>query len=135
MTIDIHVLFAALVAFCVVVYVLADGFDLGVGILFLIAPRDQDRDLMMASIEPVWDGNETWLVMGGVLLLSTFPAGYYVLLPALYLPVIFMLFALILRGVAFGFRLQTVRFAGSGISPSPADRRWRRSAKGSSSAP
>ncbi len=110
MTIDIHVLFAALVAFCVVVYVLADGFDLGVGILFLIAPRDQDRDLMMASIEPVWDGNETWLVMGGVLLLSTFPAGYYVLLPALYLPVVFMLFALILRGVAFGFRLQTVRF-------------------------
>ena len=110
MTIDIHVLFAALVAFCVVVYVLADGFDLGVGILFLVAPRDQDRDLMMASIEPVWDGNETWLVMGGVLLLSTFPAGYYVLLPAFYLPVVFMLFALILRGVAFGFRLQTVRF-------------------------
>jgi cytochrome bd ubiquinol oxidase subunit II len=101
------VLFAALVAFCVVVYVLADGFDLGVGILFLLAPRGEDRDLMMASIEPVWDGNETWLVMGGTLLLATFPAGYYVVLPAFYLPVMFMLFALIFRGIAFEFRLQT----------------------------
>lgn len=98
------VLFAAAVAFCVVVYVLADGFDLGVGMLFLIAPREADRDLMMASIEPVWDGNETWLVMGGTLLLAAFPAGYYVLLPAFYLPVIFMLFGLIFRGVAFEFR-------------------------------
>ncbi|WP_226579047.1 cytochrome d ubiquinol oxidase subunit II [Acuticoccus sediminis] len=106
---DLPALFAALVAFCVVVYVLADGFDLGVGILFLLAPRDADRDLMMASIEPVWDGNETWLVMGGTLLLATFPAGYYVLLPAFYLPVMTMLFALIFRGVAFGFRLQTRR--------------------------
>jgi len=104
------VLFAGAVAFCVVVYVLADGFDLGVGILFLLAPRSEDRDLMMASVEPVWDGNETWLVMGGTLLLATFPAGYYVLLPAFYLPVMFMLFALVLRGIAFTFRLQTVRF-------------------------
>ena len=103
-------LFAGLVAFCVVVYVLADGFDLGVGILFLLAPRDEDRDLMMASIEPVWDGNETWLVMGGTLLLAAFPAGYYVLLPAFYLPVMFMLFALIFRGIAFEFRLQTGAF-------------------------
>jgi cytochrome d ubiquinol oxidase subunit II len=106
----IPVLFAALAAFCVVVYVLADGFDLGIGILFPLAPRDEDRDLMMASIEPVWDGNETWLVMGGTLLLATFPAGYYVLLPAAYLPVMFMLFALIFRGIAFEFRLQAVRF-------------------------
>jgi cytochrome d ubiquinol oxidase subunit II len=104
------ILFAAAVAFCVVVYVLADGFDLGVGILFLLAPRNEDRGLMMASIEPVWDGNETWLVMGGTLLLAAFPAGYYVLLPAFYLPVIFMLFGLILRGIAFEFRLQTERF-------------------------
>jgi cytochrome d ubiquinol oxidase subunit II len=107
---NLPILMAALVAFCVVVYVLADGFDLGVGILFLLAPREEQRDLMMASIEPVWDGNETWLVMGGTLLLATFPAGYYVLLPAFYLPVMFMLFALIFRGVAFGFRLRTVRF-------------------------
>ncbi len=108
MTIDIvlslPILFAALVAFCVVIYVLADGFDLGIGILLLLAPRDAERDVMLASIEPVWDGNETWLVMGGTLLLATFPAGYYVLLPAFYLPVVFMLFALIFRGVAFGFR-------------------------------
>jgi cytochrome d ubiquinol oxidase subunit II len=104
---DLPVVFAAVAAFCVVVYVLADGFDLGVGILFLFAPRDRDRDLMMASLEPVWDCNETWLVMGGTLLLATFPAGYYVLLPAFYLPIMAMLFALILRGVAFQFRQQS----------------------------
>lgn len=119
----IPVLFAAAVAFCVVVYVLADGFDLGVGILFLVAPRDEDRDLMMASIEPVWDGNETWLVMGGTLLLATFPAGYYVLLPACYLPIMFMLFAMIFRGISFAFRQQSqnyrrlwdIAFAGGSI--------------------
>jgi len=104
------VIFAGAVAFCVVVYVLADGFDLGIGILFLLAPREADRDLMMASVEPVWDGNETWLVMGGTLLLATFPAGYYVVLPAFYLPIIVMLFALVFRGIAFEFRLQTEAF-------------------------
>lgn len=103
-------IFAAVAVFCVVVYVLADGLDLGVGILFLAAPRDADRDIMMASIEPVWDGNETWLVAGGTLLFAAFPAGYYILLPAFYLPIVTMLFALILRGVAFGFRLQSTRF-------------------------
>jgi cytochrome bd ubiquinol oxidase subunit II len=108
--IDLPAIFAAIAAFCVVVYVLADGFDLGIGVLFLLAPRNEDRDLMMASVEPVWDGNETWLVMGGTLLLAAFPAGYYVLLPAFYLPVMFMLFALIARGISFEFRLQTERF-------------------------
>ncbi len=103
-------LIGALVVFCVTVYVLADGFDLGVGIIFLAAPRDADRDLMMASIEPVWDGNETWLVMGGTLLFAAFPAGYYILLPAFYLPIMFMLFALIFRGVAFTFRSQAKQF-------------------------
>ncbi len=107
---DLPLLFALVAAGAVVIYVLADGFDLGVGILFLFAPSDADRDMMMASVEPVWDGNETWLVMGGTLLLAAFPAAYYVLLPALYLPVVFMLFALIGRGIAFAFRLQTVRF-------------------------
>ncbi|GLK82093.1 cytochrome d ubiquinol oxidase subunit II [Ancylobacter defluvii] len=102
--------FGALAAFCVTVYVLADGLDLGVGIIFLAAPRDDQRDLMMASIEPVWDANETWLVMGGTLLIAAFPAGYYVLLPAFYLPIMFMLFALIFRGIAFEFRLQATRF-------------------------
>ncbi|MCS0502065.1 cytochrome d ubiquinol oxidase subunit II [Ancylobacter mangrovi] len=106
----VPLIFGALVAFCVTVYVLADGLDLGVGIIFLVAPREEQRDLMMASIEPVWDANETWLVMGGTLLVAAFPAGYYVLLPAFYLPVMLMLFALIFRGVAFGFRLQATRF-------------------------
>lgn len=106
----VPLLFAALATFCVTVYVLADGLDLGVGILFLLAPRDADRDLMMATVEPVWDANETWLVMGGTLLVAAFPPGYYVLLPAFYLPIMFMLFALIFRGIAFEFRLQATRF-------------------------
>lgn len=101
---DLPLIFAALAAFGVAVYVLADGFDLGVGILFLFAPGDSDRDLMMASIEPVWDGNETWLVFGGTLLFAAFPAAYYILLPAFYLPIILMLFALLFRGIAFAFR-------------------------------
>jgi cytochrome bd ubiquinol oxidase subunit II len=110
---DAPLFFAAIAAFSLVVYVLADGFDLGIGLLFLIAPREEDRDVMMASIEPVWDGNETWLVMGGTLLFAAFPAAYYVLLPAFYLPIFFMLFGLILRGVAFAYRLQTVRYRGT----------------------
>jgi cytochrome d ubiquinol oxidase subunit II len=107
---DASLMFAAVSALAIVIYVLADGFDLGGGILFLAAPRDLDRDTMMASIEPVWDGNETWLVMGGTLLFAVFPAAYYVLLPAFYLPVMMMLIALVLRGIAFSFRLQTVRY-------------------------
>ena len=103
---DIPLLFAAVTAFAVVVYVLADGFDLGVGILFLIAPREIDRDRMMQSIEPVWDANETWLVMGGLLLYAGFPAGYYILMPAFYLPIMLMLFSLIFRGISFAFRFQ-----------------------------
>ena len=106
---DIPLIFAFLAIFGVIVYVLADGFDLGVGILFLFAPREVDRDLMMASIEPVWDGNETWLVFGGTFLFAAFPAAYYILLPAFYLPIIFMLFALIFRGIAFSFRSQAGR--------------------------
>ena len=106
---DLPALFALLVVFCVTIYVIADGFDLGIGILFLVAPREEDRDVMMESIAPLWDGNETWLVAGGTLLLATFPAGYYVLLPALYFPVVVMLFALILRGVAFEFRFHVER--------------------------
>ena len=112
---DIPLIFAFLAIFGVIVYVLADGFDLGVGILFLFAPREVDRDLMMASIEPVWDGNETWLVFGGTFLFAAFPAAYYILLPAFYLPIIFMLFALIFRGIAFSFRSQAGRSAKSGI--------------------
>ena len=107
---DAPTFLAMLSALAVIIYVLADGFDLGVGILFLAAPRDADRDVMMASVEPVWDGNETWLVLGGTLLWAAFPSAYYVLLPAFYLPLMLMLLALVLRGVSFAFRLQATRF-------------------------
>jgi len=106
---DGPLLFALLAVFGVAVYVIADGFDLGVGILSLVAPIEADRDLMMASIEPVWDGNETWLVFGGTLLFAAFPVAYYTLLPAFYLPIILMLFALIFRGISFSFRSQAGR--------------------------
>ena len=106
MTLDLPLAWAGLLAVAVLLYVLLDGFDLGVGILFPFAASDQDRDVMMATIAPVWDGNETWLVLGGGGLLVAFPGAYAVLLPALYLPVIFMLAGLVLRGVAFEFRLR-----------------------------
>jgi cytochrome bd-type quinol oxidase subunit 2 len=106
---DAPLLFVLLAMFGIAVYVVADGFDLGVGILSLVVPIEADRDLMMASIEPVWDGNETWLVFEGTLLFAAFPVAYYVLLPAFYLPVILMLFALLFRGIAFSFRSQAGR--------------------------
>ena len=107
---DLPLAFAVLTISAVTIYVLGDGFDLGVGVLFLFAPRNQDRDLMMQSISPFWDGNETWIVFGGALLLVAFPIAYYVLLPAFYLPLILMLLALILRGIAFDFRFQAGSF-------------------------
>ena len=106
MSLDLPLLFALVLAFAVAMYVVMDGFDLGIGILFPLAPEDADRDAMMNSIAPIWDGNETWLVMGGVLLLGAFPAAYASLLPAFYVPLTAMLFALIFRGVAFEFRFR-----------------------------
>jgi cytochrome d ubiquinol oxidase subunit II len=94
----------SLIALAVLLYVLMDGWDLGVGILFLLAPRDQERDEMMDSIAPFWDGNETWLVFGGVTLFATFPRVYASLLEILYLPVMVMLFGLVFRGISFEFR-------------------------------
>ena len=94
----------AIVALAVLLYVLMDGWDLGVGILFLLAAREWDRDEMMESIAPFWDGNETWLVFGGVTLFAAFPAVYALTLQALYLPVMVMLFALVFRGISFEFR-------------------------------
>ena len=105
MSLDLPLIWAGVIAVAVLLYVLLDGFDLGVGILFPFARSPRDRDLMMASIAPVWDGNETWLVLGGGGLLAAFPGAYAVLMPALCLPVYLMLIALILRGVAFEFRL------------------------------
>ena len=95
-----------LLAFAVLAYVVLDGFDLGVGILFLVERRRDERDTMVNTIAPVWDGNETWLVMGGGGLFAAFPLAYAVILPALYPTLIGMLLALILRGVAFEFRFR-----------------------------
>jgi cytochrome bd ubiquinol oxidase subunit II len=85
-------------------YVLLDGFDLGVGILYNLAPDTATRTLLMNSIAPIWDGNETWLVLGGLGLLAAFPLAFAIILPALYFPILVMLLALIFRGVAFEFR-------------------------------
>jgi cytochrome bd ubiquinol oxidase subunit II len=87
-------------------YVLLDGFDLGVGILYGFAPDRDARNLVMNSIAPIWDGNETWLVLGGVALLAAFPLAFAIILPAVYFPLLIMLLALIFRGVAFEFRFR-----------------------------
>jgi cytochrome d ubiquinol oxidase subunit II len=96
----------AIVGFAVFMYVLMDGFDLGLGILFPWAPSHEDRDVMMNSVAPIWDFNETWLILGAAGLFAAFPLAYAVLLPAFYLPVLLMLIALIFRGVAFEFRFK-----------------------------
>jgi cytochrome d ubiquinol oxidase subunit II len=97
-------IWAAIIGIAVVMYVVLDGFDLGIGALFPFAKDDGERGQMMASIAPFWDGNETWLVLGGAGLLVAFPPAYAVIMPAFYLPVIVMLLALVFRGVAFEFR-------------------------------
>jgi cytochrome d ubiquinol oxidase subunit II len=125
LALDLPLIFALTVAFSIALYVVLDGFDLGIGILFLLAPSNRERDTMMNSIAPVWDGNETWLVMGGTLLFAAFPVVYAAVLPALYVPLMLMLFALVFRGVAFEFRFRATRSrplwdwafsAGSGIA-------------------
>ena len=98
------VIWAGLIGTAVALYVTLDGFDLGVGILFPFAGSERERDQMMRSFAPFWDGNETWLVLGGGGLWVAFPGAYAVIMPALYLPVIVMLLALVFRGVAFEFR-------------------------------
>ncbi len=98
-------LIAALaIAVGVAMYVVLDGFDLGVGILFPFFPGEEERDQMMNSVAPFWDGNETWLVLGGNGLFVAFPLAFAIIMPALYVPVIAMLLALVFRGVAFEFR-------------------------------
>ena len=117
------VIWAALIGISVAMYVILDGFDLGIGILFPSARNEIQRDQMMRSVAPFWDGNETWLVLGGGGLLVAFPFAYAVIMPALYLPVIVMLLALIFRGVSFEFRwvakprhrLWDIAFAGGSI--------------------
>jgi cytochrome d ubiquinol oxidase subunit II len=106
---DLSIIWAFIIAFAVFVYVVMDGFDLGLGILFPLFPKKADRNVMMNSVAPVWDGNETWLVLGGGGLFAAFPLAYAVLMPALYTPIIAMLIGLIFRGVAFEFRWRTTR--------------------------
>ncbi|MCP5255996.1 MAG: cytochrome d ubiquinol oxidase subunit II [Zoogloeaceae bacterium] len=106
MGIDLSLIWAVIIYFGVMMYVIMDGFDLGIGILFPFVPDRHDRDVMMNTVAPVWDGNETWLVLGGAGLLAAFPLAYAVVLSALYLPLIFMLLGLIFRGVAFEFRFK-----------------------------
>ena len=107
---DLPTIWAAIIAFAVLAYVVLDGFDLGVGILFPFFPERHDRDVMTNTIAPVWDGNETWLVLGGGGLMAVFPLAYATVLPALYIPIIVMLLGLIFRGVAFEFRFRTERW-------------------------
>jgi len=104
MGLDLTIIWAGIIAFAVAAYVLMDGFDLGIGILFPFFRVGDERDMAMNSIAPVWDGNETWLVLGGGGLLAAFPLAYAIVLPALYAPLIAMLLGLIFRGVAFEFR-------------------------------
>ncbi|HVY83898.1 MAG TPA: cytochrome d ubiquinol oxidase subunit II [Caulobacterales bacterium] len=126
---DLPMIWAGLIAVAVLLYVLLDGFDLGVGILFPFAKDARERDQMQAAIAPVWDGNETWLVLGGGGLFAAFPKAYAALMPALYLPIILMLIALIFRGVAFEFRhhgrergkgFWTAAFSGGSIAAAAA---------------
>lgn len=99
-------IWAGIIAFAVAMYVLLDGFDLGIGILFTSAENDNWRDRMMLSVAPIWDFNETWLILGGAGLFAVFHLAYAMLMPALYVPIILMLIALIFRGVAFEFRFK-----------------------------
>jgi len=101
---DLTIVWAFLIAFAVAAYVVMDGFDLGIGMLFPFFPVGRERDQSMNAIAPVWDGNETWLVLGGGGLLAAFPLAYAIILPALYAPLIAMLLGLVFRGVAFEYR-------------------------------
>ncbi len=103
---DLALISAAVIALGVLVYIVLDGFDLGIGVLFAVAPDADARATMMNSIAPVWDGNETWLILGGAVLFAAFPLAYAVALPALYIPLMLMLFALIFRGVSFELRFK-----------------------------
>src|SRR3954463_38321 len=101
MVLDLVPLWTAMLALAVFYYVVFDGFDLGVGILYGFAPNETGREIVMNSIAPIWDGNETWLVFGGLGLLAAFPLAFAIIIPAVYFPILIMLLALVFRGVAF----------------------------------
>src|SRR5215472_1164008 len=104
---DLALFWAGVIAGAIMVYVILDGFDLGVGILFGTTADEARRVGMLNTIAPFWDGNETWLVVVGAGLFAAFPDAYAVFLGAFYLPVLLMLFGLIFRGVAFEFRFRS----------------------------
>ncbi len=104
---DLTLIWLVIIGIGIFMYVLMDGFDLGVGILFPFAPDDASRDRMMNSVAPIWDGNETWLILGGAGLLAAFPLVYAVFLPALYIGVFLLVAGLIFRGIAFEFRFKS----------------------------
>lgn len=106
MGIDLPVVWAIIIAFGLMMYVIMDGFDLGIGILFPFVRDREERDVMVNTVAPVWDGNETWLVLGGAALMAAFPLAYAIILSALYVPLVLMLLGLIWRGVAFEFRFK-----------------------------
>ena len=106
--IDLPLIWSGIIGTAIFLYVLLDGFDLGIGILFPFAPTNNCRSTMMNSVAPFWDGNETWLVLGGGGLFAAFPLAYSIIMPALYIPIILMLIALIFRGVAFEFRFKAI---------------------------
>lgn len=106
MGVDLPLIWFVIIVFSTMMYVVMDGFDLGIGILFPLVKNSRDRDLMMNSVAPIWDGNETWLVLGGAALLGAFPLAYAVILDALAIPLTLMLLGLIFRGVAFEFRFK-----------------------------
>ncbi len=104
MSLDLVPLWACILSLAVLMYVLLDGFDLGVGMLFFFRKQPEDRDLMLATVAPIWDFNETWLILGGGGLLAVFPLAFAVIMPAVYFPILVMLLGLLFRGVAFEFR-------------------------------
>jgi cytochrome bd ubiquinol oxidase subunit II len=108
MSLDLTLAWAILLAAAIFLYVVMDGFDLGLGILFPMLRDKAERDTMVNTVAPVWDGNETWLVLGGGGLLAAFPLAYAIILPALYMPLILMLLALVFRGVAFEMRFRAL---------------------------
>ncbi len=106
MGIDLSIIWFVIIVFATLMYIVMDGFDLGIGILFPFNKSDQHRDLMMNTVAPVWDGNETWMVLGGAALYGAFPLAYAVIIDALSVPLTAMLLGLIFRGVAFEFRFK-----------------------------
>ncbi|SFD57492.1 cytochrome bd-I ubiquinol oxidase subunit 2 apoprotein [Sulfitobacter brevis] len=107
---ELSFIWAGIIALSVLIYVILDGFDLGVGLLFPLTKDEGERNVMMNSVAPIWDGNETWLVLGGGGLFAVFPLAYAVVMPALYMPIILMLLGLVFRGVAFEYRWRTKRW-------------------------